>query len=73
VVKHHQNWRIKGFQSMELRREEDLFYTQSMVMSREAAEKIRLMLPGIIEGIHGIGGPSDSEVVRCLNIDWFEY
>lgn len=73
VVKHHQNWRIKGFQSMELRRDEDLFFSQPMALSIEAAEKIRLMLPGIIEQIHAISGPSDSEVVRCFNIDWFEY
>ncbi len=73
VVKHHQNWRIKGFQSMELRRDEDLFFTQPMALSLEAAEKIRLMLPGIIEQIHAISGPSESEVVRCFNIDWFAY
>ncbi len=73
VVKHHQNWRLKGFQPMELRRDEDLFFTQPMALSKDAAEKIRLMLPGIIEQLHSIGGPSESEVVRCLNIDWFEY
>ncbi len=73
VVKHHQNWRIKGFQSMELRRDEDLFFTQPTALSTEAAEKIRLMLPGIIEEIHAISGPSESEVVRCFNLDWFEY
>ncbi len=73
VVKHHQNWRIKGFHSMELRRDEDLFFTQPMALSREASEKIRLMLPGMIEQLHAISGPSESEVVRCLNIDWFEY
>lgn len=73
VVKHHQNWRLKGFQSMELRRDEDLFFTQPMALSYEAAEKIRLMLPGIIEELHAIAGPSESETVRCINLDWFEY
>ncbi len=73
VIKHHQNWRIKGFQAMELRRDEDLFFTQPMALSVVAAEKIRLMLPGIIEQIHAVSGPSESEVVRCFNIDWFEY
>lgn len=73
VVKHHQNWRLKGFQSMEQRRDEDLFFTQPMALSKEAAEKIRLMLPGIIEELHAIAGPSESETVRCINIDWFEY
>ncbi len=73
VIKHHQNWRIKGFHSMELRRDEDLFFTQPMALSKEAAEKIRLLLPGLIEQIVAISGPSDSEAVRCLNLDWFEY
>lgn len=73
VVKHHQNWRVKGFHSMELRRDEDLFFTQPMALSFEAAEKVRLMLPGIIEQIHAIAGPSESETVRCFNVDWFEY
>ena len=73
VIKHHQNWRLKGFQSIELRRDEDLFFTQPMAMSVEAAEKIRLMLPGIIEQILAISGPSESEVVRCFNMDWYDY
>lgn len=73
VVRHHQNWRLKGLNIMETRREEDLFFTQPMALSKEAAEKIRLLLPGIIEQINSISGPSDSEVVRCFNIDWFEY
>ncbi len=72
VVKHHQNWRLRGFQNMELRRDEDLFFTQPMALSFAAAEKIRLMLPGIIEQIHSITGPSESETARCLNIDWFD-
>jgi len=49
------------------------FFTETMALSLEAAQKIRLMLPGIIEQILSISGPSDSEAVRCLNIDWFEY
>jgi uncharacterized protein (TIGR02147 family) len=73
VSKHHQNWRLQGFQSMELRRHEDLFFTQPMALSVKASEKIRLMLPGFIEQVLAISGPSDSEVVRCFGLDWFEY
>ena len=73
VIKHHQNWRLKGFQQLELRRDEDLFFTQPMALSSDAAETIRLMLPGLIQEINNISGPSTSEVVRCLNIDWFEF
>lgn len=58
---------------MELRRDEDLFFTQPMALSHAAAEKMRLMIPGIIEELHSIAGPSESETVRCINIDWFEY
>lgn len=71
VVKHHQNWRIKGFSEMENRSSKNLFYTFPMALSDEATEQIRLLLPGIIEQVKDIAAPSDSEQVRCLNIDWF--
>lgn len=73
VIKHHQNWRLQGFNIMEQRRDEDLFFTQPMALSKEAAIQIRKMLPGIIEDIHKIAGPSNSEEVRCLNIDWYDW
>ncbi|RYZ72912.1 MAG: DUF4423 domain-containing protein [Proteobacteria bacterium] len=73
VVKHHQNWRLKGFQNMELRRDEDLFFTYPMAISREVAEQIRMKLPRIIEDLQATIGPSESETTRCLNIDWFEF
>lgn len=73
VNKHHQNWRIKALQKMEERKANDLFFTSPMSLSSEAAEKIKTKIPQLIEEIMEISGPSDSEIVRCLNIDWFEY
>ena len=73
VIKHHQNWRLKGFQKMELRREEDFFHTHSMALSKEAAEKIQQLLPRFIEQVISLAGPSSSEVVRCLSIDYFDF
>lgn len=73
VVKHHQNWRIQAFNKMAFAREEDLFYTAPMSLSEEAAKQIRAELPAFLERIIKIVGPSESEVVRCLNIDWFGY
>jgi len=73
VVKHHQNWRIQGFNRMPYHDKKDFFITAPMSMSQEVADKIRAELPKFIEKISEWVDPSPSEVVRCLNIDWFEY
>lgn len=73
IAKHHQNWRLRGFSKMDLRSDEDLFFTGPMSLSQEAATEIRRMLPSLIERVQKIVRPSTSETVRCLNIDWFEY
>lgn len=73
VVKHHQNWRIQGFNRMPYQDKKDFFFTSAMSLSEEVAERIRAELPNFIEKISAWVGPSPSEVVRCLNIDWFEY
>ena len=73
VVKHHMNWRLRAFDRMPYTRDADLFLTAPMSLSRDVAEKIRTELPNFIEQIVKWVGPSPSEVVRCLNIDWFDY
>lgn len=72
VIKHHQNWRLKGMNQMVSKGEADLFYTAPMSLSMETAAQIRAELPAFIEKIIKWVGPSPSETVRCLNIDWFE-
>jgi len=73
VNKHHQNWRLRALTRMEAGRDEDLFFTSPMSLSHEVAKEIRDMLPTVIEGVQKRVGPSESETVRCLNIDWFDY
>jgi len=73
VYKHHQNWRLKGIHQMDLRSKEDLFYTSPMSLSADLAKDLRSRLVKIIQEFQKEIGPSESEVVRCLNIDWFEY
>lgn len=73
VNKHHQNWRIQALQKMELKKDEDLFFTSPMSLSFEAAEEIRRLLPAVIQNIMKIVGPSPSERTACLNIDWFKF
>lgn len=73
VIKHHQNWRLKSMTEMSNQKENDLFYTAPMSLSEDLAEKIRSQFLEFIKEIVKDVGPSKSETVRCLNIDWFEY
>ncbi len=73
VQKHHQNWRLKGIQRMDVKNEENLFYTSPMSLSLELANKVRKRLVDVIQEVQKEVGPSPSEVVRCLSIDWFDY
>lgn len=73
VTKHHQNWRMQGFNKMIFAEDKNLFYTAPMSLSKQAADKIREELPAFIEKINKLVVDSDSEIVRCLNIDFFEY
>lgn len=73
VNKHHQNWRFQGIHHMDKRRDEDLFFTGPMSLSKEAAQEVRKMIPNFIQTVMKTTGPSPSEMVACLNIDWFKY
>lgn len=71
VSRHHMNWRIKGMQSIENRHEHDLFYSGPMALSEAAAVEIRNKLLKLVEEATRAAADSDSQVLRCLNIDWF--
>ncbi|NQZ01822.1 MAG: TIGR02147 family protein [Bdellovibrionales bacterium] len=73
VNKHRQNWRLRGFQKMEQKRPDNLFYSSPMSLSEKDSERVRLMLLDMISKSVEIMRPSESQVGRCLNIDWFEY
>lgn len=73
VNKHHHNWRIKGMQKMDSRDEREMFFTLPMSLSNEAATQLRKNLVDMIQELRKIALDSESETVRCLNIDWFEF
>jgi uncharacterized protein (TIGR02147 family) len=73
VSRHHQNWRLQGFSKMIDADEKNLFFTAPMSLSHETSELIRHKIPFFIEDMIKLVRPSKSEVVRCLNIDWFGY
>lgn len=58
---------------MDRRRDEDIFFTSPMSLSKAASEEVRKLLPTVIQAVMKITGPSPSETAACLNIDWFEY
>jgi uncharacterized protein (TIGR02147 family) len=72
VTRHHTNWRLKALQSIDKIDEKDLFYTGPMALSYEAAASIRHLLVNLVEKSTKVASASDSETLRCLNIDWFE-
>lgn len=71
VNRHHANWRLKGLQAMEQLTDSDLFYTGPMALSEDAASEIRKLLVDLVEKTTKKASNSDSEVLRCLTIDWF--
>lgn len=73
VQKHHQNWRMRAFDKMTFPEESQLFYTAPMSLSVEDAAKLRTELLAFIKHVNAVVGPSRSETVRCLNVDWFEF
>lgn len=72
VNRHHTNWRLKGLQAMDNITDQDLYYTGPMALSETAAKEIRKMLVSLVEKSTQQAAHSDSEVLRCLNIDWFK-
>ncbi len=74
TVRHHMNWRLRAMEKMlEPSRNANVHYTFPMSLSAAVADQIREELPSFVEKISKWVGPSESETVRCLNIDWFEY
>lgn len=72
VGRHHANWRLKGLQAMDQKSASQLFYSGPMALSEDATKTIRKNLIELVEKCTRTAAASDSEVLRCLNIDWFE-
>ena len=71
VNRHHTNWRLQGIRALDQTSDKDLFYTGPMSLSQQASEQIRKLLIGLIEKATKIAVDSDSQDLRCLNLDWF--
>lgn len=72
VPKHHWNWRQLGIQKMTFNSDDHFFYTGQYSLSEKLADQIRKQLPDFIKDIVERVKPSESETIRCLNIDFFD-
>jgi len=73
VARHHGNWRIKAMERHPvLAPEEELSYTAPMTLSKSDIARVRTLIADLVQKTDEIVGPSPSEKLFCLNIDWFE-
>jgi DNA-binding transcriptional MocR family regulator len=71
ILKHHMNWRVRAFQSMDSNEADDLHYSAPMALSQKLVPKIREELLRVIHEQTKSVADSPSETLMCLNIDWF--
>jgi hypothetical protein len=64
-------WRQKALQKMESEDKKALFYTGPMVISEKDQNWIREKILQVIKEVTDRARESKSEVLFCLNVDWF--
>jgi uncharacterized protein (TIGR02147 family) len=70
IKNHHRNWRIHSLERVDhLDTENELMYTAPMSLSKDAFQKLRENLLQTIADTVKLIGPTEDEVVACLNID----
>jgi uncharacterized protein (TIGR02147 family) len=73
VRRHHINWREQASRKVETDSfANNFFFTSPTVIAEKDFEKVKKILLRSIEEITKITGPSPSEDLYCLNIDWFK-
>lgn len=70
IKNHHRNWRLYSIQKVDqLDNNKDLMYTAPLSLSREAYEELRSEILQTIQKMIKKIGPSEDEMIACLNID----
>lgn len=72
VSRHHANWRIKSMGHLDVKTNENLFFTMPANLSHENAKAIREILVETAETCANIVDSSSVETMYCLNIDWMK-
>ncbi len=71
VGRHHQNWRVKGFEKMGALRPSELFLTMPATLTEKDAILLRRKIVEFIDDFVKVIDASKGEALYCFNIDWF--
>lgn len=67
------NWRFKANEVIQhANLKDELFFSYPIVISKKDQKIIKEKILSWIEEFSKIAGPSNSEELMCLNIDWFK-
>ena len=72
VIRHHENWRFQAIKNMEFEKEENLFFTAPLTISKSDFEYFKNQVLNLIEDLSKKVKVSNSEELVCLNIDLFK-
>jgi hypothetical protein len=73
AARHHTNWRIQGLSQMDRIADDELCFTMPCTLSKADYSKIRSEIVALIQKSTAIVGPSKSEEMAFMNIDWFRF
>lgn len=70
---HLMNWRQKATEQIRDHFEiEDLFFSSPVALTKADKKIVSQKIREFLSEFKGVTDPSDSEIICCLNIDWFE-
>jgi hypothetical protein len=72
VKRHHVNWRLKAIEHYEKLSDSELGFTAPLTISKKDFDIVREEILKFIQDLSKRVEKSDSEIVACLNIDWFK-
>lgn len=73
INNHRRAWRDKAIHRLTAESDDEVFYSCPVSISKTDAEKFRKTLLELIKNFSRDVGPSSSEVLFCLNVDWFKF
>lgn len=71
ITYHHNNWRTRAVQDAQTKGTENIHFTIVQAMSREAISEIKKLVLDFVDETARVAGPSESEEVMCMNLDFF--
>lgn len=70
IKNHHRNWRLNSIEKIDkLNLENELMYTAPLSLSKEAYQQLRTNLLKTIQDTVKMIGPTEDEMIACMNID----